>query len=128
MVAIYLWVNAALYAMFALWCAVRLDDTARNLGYVALSGSGRSEYLSVYGGLQWGLALIFAWFALKPDLHRIGLVVALAVYAPIVVHRAIGLLRFGPVETLTRAVAGLEIAMLAIAAVLWFVGQPRVSG
>lgn len=127
MIVFYLWFNAAMYAVFALWCALRLDSTAQNLGYTALSNSGRSEYFTVYGGLQWGLALVFAWFAFKPELHRTGLVVALALYAPLVVHRSISLVRFGPVETLTKAVAGLEIAMLVIAAALWFLGSGRVE-
>ncbi len=125
MTPLYLWLNALMYAVFALWCALRLDDTAQNLGYTALSNSGRSEYFTVYGGLQWGLALVFARLAFKPELHRTGLLVALALYAPVVLHRVISLLRFGPVETLTRAVAGLEIAMLVIAAALWFLGRSR---
>ncbi|MEP6634945.1 MAG: DUF4345 domain-containing protein [Luteimonas sp.] len=127
MAAVYLYLNAAMYAVFALWCALKLDDTARNLGYTALSNSGRSEYFTVYGGLQWGLALIFLYFAYKPELHRIGLLAAIALYAPIVMHRSLSLLRFGPVETMTKMVAGLEIAMLVAAIALWFVGANRVQ-
>ncbi|MDQ3495494.1 MAG: DUF4345 family protein [Pseudomonadota bacterium] len=125
MTPVYLWFNAAMYAVFALGCALRLDCTAQNLGYTALSNSARSEYFTVYGGLQWGLALVFVWLAFKPELHRTGLLVALALYAPVVLHRVISLLRFGPVETLTKAVAGLEIAMLVIAAALWFLDRSR---
>jgi hypothetical protein len=125
MTAAYLWLNAAMYAVFGLWCALRLDSTAQNLGYTALSNSGRSEYFTVYGGLQWGLGLVFAWLAFKPELHRTGLLVALALYAPIVLHRSLSLLRFGPVEPMTRAIAGLEWAMLVAAAALWFLGNSR---
>lgn len=128
MVAFYFWVNALIYAVFGLWCALRLDNTSTNLGYTALSGSGRAEYLTVYGGLQWGLALIFALFALKPELHRAGLLAAMALYAPIVLHRAIGILRFGPVDTLVKAVAGLEVVMLIAAVALWFLGGGRTPG
>jgi hypothetical protein len=127
MTAAYLWINAAMYAVFGLWCARRLDGTAQNLGYTVLSSSGRSEYFTVYGGLQLGLGLAFAWLAFRPELHRTGLLVALALYAPIVLLRTISLLRFGPVETLTKAVAGLEWVMLVAAAVLWFLGNQRAS-
>lgn len=127
MTVLYLWINALIYVVFGLWCALRLDDTASNLGYTVLSDSGRAEYLTVYGGLQWGLGLMFAVFALKPELHRTGLLVAMALYAPIVLHRAIGIMRFGPVETLTKAVAGLEIAMLVAAVALWFLGNSRAA-
>lgn len=123
MTALYLYLNAALYAIFGLSCAIGLDRTSANLGYTALSNSGRSEYFTVYGGLQWGLALIFLYLALKPELHRAGIVVALALYAPIVLHRMISLMRFSPVEKLTMAVAGLEIALLLVAVLLWFMGN-----
>ncbi len=70
---------------------------------------------------------MFAVFALKPELHRTGLLVAMALYAPIVLHRAIGIMRFGPVETPTKAAAGLEIAMLVAAVALWFLGNSRAA-
>lgn len=125
MAALYLWINAAMYAVFALWCAIALDSTARNLGYTALSNSGRSEYFTVYGGLQWGLALSFAYLAWKPELQRPGLLIAIAIYAPLVLHRSISLLRFGPVESMTKLVAGLEIVMLIAAVAIWFAGGGR---
>lgn len=117
--ALYLYLNAALYALFAVWCAVRLESTARNLGYETLSNSGRSEYLTVYGGLQWGLALIFLLFAHDPALHRTGVVASLLLYAPLVLHRAVGLLRYAPVSKTTKAVAALEVALLAAAVALF---------
>lgn len=126
MAAIYLYLNAAMYAVFALWCALRLESTAANLGYTALSNSGRSEYFTVYGGLQWGLALVFAYTALKPELQRTGIVIGIAVYAPLVLHRLVSLARFGPVESLTKVVAGLEVAMLVAAAAIWLLDRPRI--
>lgn len=127
MVTVYLALNALLYAVFALWCAFRLESTSQSLGFVALNNSGRSEYLTIYGGLQWGLALIFLFFALKPELHRAGLVVAIALYLPLVIHRTLSLLRFSPVERLTQGVAVLEVALLVAAVALWFVSNPRTA-
>lgn len=127
MAAIYLYVNAAMYAVFGLWCALRLDSTAANLGYTTLSNSGRSEYFTVYGGLQWGLALIFLYTAMKPELHRPGILVGIALYAPIVLHRMVSLARFGPVESLTKIVAGLEVVMLVAAVAIWLLGSPRTA-
>lgn len=120
MAAIYLWFNAVVYAGFALLCTLRLDATSRSLGYETLSRSGHSEYITVYGGLQWGLALIFAFFAMRPELHRPGLIVALLLYLPIVVHRLLSLARFAPVAKLTYGVAALEVAMLLAAVALWY--------
>ena len=73
MIAAYLYLNSALYALFALWCTLQWKSTSANLGYVSLDNSGRSEYLVIYGGLQWGLTVSFFWLANDPALRVIGL-------------------------------------------------------
>lgn len=124
LIAIYLWANAALYALFAVWCALRLDATSQSLGYSSLNSSGRSEYLTVYAGLQLGLAVFFAWTASRPELQRAGLTLALAMYAAIVVFRWSSVLRYWPVERLTLVVGVLETILLSAAIVLWFLQRP----
>jgi hypothetical protein len=118
MTAIYLYVNAALYALFAVWITLSPAKTAANQGYALIANGGRSEYLVVYGGLQVGLALFFAWTAQSQGLQRAGLVFALLLYAPIVVYRMITVARFWPVASTTLAVAALEILLLVWAVVL----------
>ena len=78
MTAFYLWLNTIAYALLGLWCALRLDTTSAKLGYASLTDSGRIEYFTVYGGLQWGLALAFGYLASRGDLHRVGVAVAIA--------------------------------------------------
>ncbi len=123
MATLYLFLNAALYGGLALWCTFQVETTSRFLGFLTLSNSGRSEYLTIYGGLQWGLALMFLLFALKPDLQRTGLLVSMLFYAPLVLHRLISLARFSPVERGTLVVAGLEIALLLAAVLLYWMAS-----
>lgn len=120
MLAANLWFNAALYVVFGLWCALAWPRTSAAMGYLQLDGSGRSEFLTVYGGLQLGLAGFFAWSALQAPAS--GLVLALALYVPIVAFRAVSVLRHRPVGGVTRAVAVLEAALLVAALALWFTG------
>lgn len=87
MTAAYLWINAVLYAVFGVMCALNPRGTAKALGYSLSTHGGLSEYLTVYGGLQFGLAAFFAWVAMRDDLHPAGLVLALALYTPIVLFR-----------------------------------------
>ena len=110
MQTIYLYFNAALYAVFGVWCLALPGSTARTLGYEVLSASGESEYRVVYGGLQIGLAVFFAYCARTSD--RAGLVFAVALYLPIVVIRAITVAKW-PVTSTTLAVGALEALLLA---------------
>ena len=114
----YLYLNAFIYAAFAVWCTMAPVSTAANLGYKELSRGGHSEYLVVYGGLQLGLAILFGLLARDPALWRLGMFIAIGIYTPIVLYRAVTVLKWMPVPPLTLATAGLESAMLVAAAVL----------
>lgn len=84
---------------------------------------GQTEYLTIYGGLQLGLAFLFAWFAWTQQM-RTGLILAMALYLPIVLYRSAALMRWWPVETATLALAVTEWLMLAAAVWLWWQGRP----
>ena len=68
MTALYLWINALLYLLLALWCTILPDRTSQAIGFLELSNSGRS-IRRIYGGMQFGFAFLFAWTALS-DNHR----------------------------------------------------------
>ena len=63
MTSAYLYLNAAIYLLLAVWCTLAPARTAAAVGYASLTRSGQTEYLTIYGGLQLGLAFLFAWFA-----------------------------------------------------------------
>lgn len=121
MTGIYLYLNAAIYLLFSIWCSVASSSTAQSLGFIQLTRSGAAEYLTVYGGLQLGLAIIFGWTAWSGEL-RFGLIVALALYTPIVLWRIVGVSMNWPVANSTLYVAALELAMLVAAMLLWMNG------
>ncbi len=114
----YLLVNSALYALFALWCTLKATNTATNLGYVTLNNSGRSEYLVIYGGLQVGLAILFFLLARDAAHHKLGMLISLGIYAPIVIYRWLTIWKFSPVSPMTLYVGALETVLLIVA--LWF--------
>lgn len=118
MTSIYLYLNAAIYLVFSIWCSVASSSTAHSQGFVQLTASGAAEYLTVYGGLQLGLAIVFGWTAWSGEL-RFGLIVALALYVPIVLWRIAGVSMNWPVSNATFYIAGLELAMLVAAVLLW---------
>ncbi|SFN13264.1 DUF4345 domain-containing protein [Dokdonella immobilis] len=118
MAAVYLWINAVLYALLALWCTVLPTRTSQAIGFIELSSSGRSEYAVIYGGMQFGFAFLFAWAALSGN-HRFGLIFSLAIYVPILLFRIVSVLRFWPVSATTLATGALEVLLTAAAIALW---------
>jgi hypothetical protein len=123
MTTFYLWLSGALYAAFAIWCTVEPEQTARAAGFLELAPGGRSEYFVIYGGLQLGLAACFCYCAAN-NLHRLGLMFALAITVPIVVYRLISLIRHWPVANTTVWLAALEGVLLVAAVALWVWRRP----
>jgi hypothetical protein len=122
MTTLYLWINAVLYAVLALWCTLLPAITSQSIGFVALSNSGRSEYAVIYGGMQFGFAFLFAWTAVSGN-HRFGLIFSLAIYVPILLFRVISVVRFWPVSATTLATGALEVVLTSAAILLWLNSQ-----
>jgi hypothetical protein len=118
MTALYLYLNAALYLIFGIWMTMSPWKTAASVGYGALSSSGKSEFLVIYGGLQLGLAVFYALTAASQGAHRVGIIFSLCLYAPIVTYRAITVVKFWPVKSTTLIVGGLEVVLLLSACLL----------
>lgn len=85
----YLYLNAFLYLLFALWSTASPLITALNIGYLALSSGGQSGYLVLYGGLQLGLTILYCLLAKNMAHVRLGVSVALGPYTPLVVYRLV---------------------------------------
>ena len=116
----YLYLNAILYLLFAIWCTAATTTTSTDIGYLSLSNGGRSEYLVIYGGLQVGIAIMFYLLARNPAYVRLGVTIALALYTPTAIYRAVTIIGNWPVGGITLASAGLEIGLLLAAAWLYF--------
>lgn len=119
MIAIYLWINAVLYALLSLWCMLMPRQTSQSIGFTELSSSGQSEYAVIYGGMQLGFAALFAWSALSGN-QRFGLIFSLAIYVPILLFRIVSVARYWPVSPTTLATGALEVILTSSAILLWF--------
>jgi hypothetical protein len=119
MVIAYLAFNAVLYTVFALWCTLAPKQTSEFLGLTYANPAGESEYLTVYGGLQAGLAVFYAFATFLPEHRKSALLMSLALYGGIVLLRTIAGLRLGFGELgNARFAYGLEIVLLIVALVL----------
>lgn len=119
MTKLYLYTNAVLYLALAAWCTVKHQQTSAASGYLTLNASGHSEYLVVYGGLQIGLAIFYAYIAARPAYGPLGVIFSVMLYAPIVLFRIVTVVLNWPVSPVTLATASLELVLLIWSVVLW---------
>jgi hypothetical protein len=112
MVVAYLVVNALLYAVFAVASAIVPERIAAALGFT-LDAQGRVEFLTVYAGLELGLAVFYGWAAYADAAaQRSAMLFSLFLYAGLVLFRVTGIVRYGMPGTTMLAVAGLELLLL----------------
>jgi hypothetical protein len=119
MLKAYLLVNGVLYVIFALWCTFMPEKTAGYLGFAFKSGSGKSEYMTVYGGLEFGIALFFLAAGLKPELAQAGLLFALMFYGSLAVWRIYTFITVADIQKPTYYFGTSEIILAIMAAALY---------
>ena len=116
---IYLWINAVAYAGFSAWCTLFPQQTATGIGFTFASPSAKSEYITVYGGLEAGLAVFFLLGALRPELRPAVLLFSVCLYTGLVVFRCGTILMIGDLSKLIYALFALEALLGACAWALW---------
>ncbi len=116
----YLALVGALYLVLALWCTFLPAQTSEKVGFRLIPGSGDSEFMAVYGGLEFGMALVFFLPLLRPDSTRVVLLACLLIHASLVLFRTLSFVRFEGVGGTTLSLAGAEWVLLLTSAALWF--------
>jgi hypothetical protein len=110
----------ALYAYLAAWCSFSPGETSSLVGFTLQPGSGQSEFLVVYGGLELGMALIFLWPLLRPETTRFALINCTLIHACLVAFRTVSFALFAGIQPMTwKLAAGEWVIFLAGAGLLW---------
>lgn len=92
---LYLLVNALLYFIFGIWCAVAPEWTAAAVGLSFPSAQGYAEYVAVYGGLEFGVGLFFLLCARTSSLATAGILFGTCFYVGLFCFRSLAILRTG---------------------------------
>ncbi|MEI8020810.1 MAG: DUF4345 family protein [Schlesneria sp.] len=108
MVKIFLALVGFAYIGLAGWCSLQPEKTAKGVGFSLQPGSGQSEFLVVYGGLELALGLIFLWPLYRPEESAFPLFACLVIHACLVLFRTISFFLYSGIESTTTYLAATE--------------------
>ncbi len=119
----FLAVVGVAYIGLAAWCAALPGQTANSVGFTLEAGSGQSEYLVVYGGLQLAFGLVFLWPLVQADALPFALRFSVIVHGCIVLFRTISFTLYSGIQSTTFALAAVEWTILL--ASIWRLAAQR---
>jgi hypothetical protein len=111
MVRIYLAVVGIAYLFLGIWCSVAPGQTSKSVGFDLRPGSGQSEYLVVYGGLELAIGLFLIWPIFGASDPSAALRFCLILHGCLVLFRTMSFFLFSEVHTTTYVLAGVEWAI-----------------
>ncbi|MFI4860510.1 MAG: DUF4345 family protein [Phycisphaerales bacterium JB063] len=123
---LFLAFNGVLYIALAAWCTLAPNQTAAAIGFGINNSSAKSEYLTVYGGLELGMGLFFLLAAWRTGMVEAGLWFAALSYAALAVYRIITVVTMNDLSAFIYTVAIVEpaMALLSIALLARHLMQP----
>jgi len=107
------------YIILGVWCSLLPDQTSQSVGFELINGSGMSEYITVYGGLEVGLGLAMLITSFVARLRLGGLAFTFILSACLPLFRVPTILVFD-VQSTTYALMAVEIAFaILLGLALW---------
>ncbi|GAB5443838.1 MAG: membrane protein [Fuerstiella sp.] len=116
-----------LYIGLAIWCSVSPSHTSSKVGFRLEGDTGANEFMTVYGGLEFALGVLFVIPLLQPDVTRWSLLLCLVVHGSLVLFRSIALFVYSDVQPMTIRLAIGEWVILIATGVLLYLHQSADS-
>lgn len=117
---IFLALCGLLYAGLAIWCSVSPAVTSEKVGFEIKPGSGQSEFLTIYGGLEMGMALIFLLPLIRSEFLFSSIVACVIIHACLVTFRTVGFFLYTDLSSMTYKLAAGEWVILILGLVCLF--------
>lgn len=120
MARIFLAVIGVLYVLLAGYCALLPEKASKAVGFNLQPGAGQSEFLTIYGGLELALGILFLWPLFRPGEVSFPLLACLVVHGCLVLFRTAGFFLFRDIPTTTYYFAATEWAIFLVAAFVYW--------
>lgn len=121
---IFLTLVGLLYLTLALWCSIDPNTTSKKVGFQLEAGSGQSEFVTVYGGLEFAMAVIFMMPWIWNESTRFALVGCLIMHASLVAFRTFAYFSFEGIGSFTHRLAIGEWVILLASIALLLLSKP----
>ncbi len=118
MARIFLAIVGVAYILLAGWCSLMTVKTSKAVGFTLQPGSGQSEFLTVYGGLELAIGIAFLWPLYRPAEVAFPLFLCLLIHGCLVAFRTTGFVLYSGISTMTYFFAVLEWIIFIGAAIL----------
>ena len=90
----FLFIVGLMYVGLGLWCSIDPVSTAEVVGFSLIGGHGQSEFLTVYGGWEVAIGIVFMFPMFRSDWLPYSLMVCLIMHGCLVVFRTAGFFVF----------------------------------
>ena len=120
---IYLLIVGLTYLGLAIWCATAPATTSAEVGFTLQGDSGRSEFITVYGGLEFGMALLFLIPWLRSEWLPFSLLACVLIHGSLVLFRTASFLGHSNIEPLTQKLALGEWVIFLTGAIAWYLAR-----
>jgi hypothetical protein len=124
----FLAINAAGYIILGLLCAFAPHYTAELVGFALPNAKGLVEYIAVYGGLEFGMGIFFAFTFFFKNLGNAGVLFSLCLYSAIVAFRTLGMIVNAPTQDFGWLLYSLEVCCFIISLALWRRAKSALEG
>ncbi|WP_339612503.1 hypothetical protein [uncultured Rubinisphaera sp.] len=120
-IKLFLALVGLLYGVLAIYCSVNSAKASRTVHLTMDGPGGRSEFMTVYGGLEFAIALLFLLPLAYPQYLRAGLLSCLIIHACLVAFRTLSFVLDSRAFAETRSLAIGEWVIFLLSVVMVFV-------
>ncbi|NVK37767.1 MAG: hypothetical protein HWE18_07570 [Gammaproteobacteria bacterium] len=114
----------SVYLLSAIWCFFQPEMASQGLGIQWLASHGKVEFLSVYGGLQLGLAVAMLSVSFMPKL-LLGGVFFSTVFSTVLAFCRLILVLTAPMHTMLLSLLVIELVIAAF--LFWYWRRIRLG-
>ena len=120
---IFLTLVGLLYLSLATWCSLSPAVTSEKVGVDLKPGSGQSEFLVIYGGLELAMALIFLLPLIRPEYLAASLLSCVIIHGCLVLFRTASFFLFSGLSSMTYQLAVGEWIILIAGVICMFLAR-----